>query len=301
MTQTVLILGASGKIGRHASLAFEKAGWIVRKYDRSKNDMAQAAIGVDVIVNGLNPPNYHNWTRLIPQITAHVIDAAKTSGATVIIPGNVYNFGETPGEWSEATPQRPTTRKGQIRKDMELAYRQADVPTIIVRAGNFIDPLGKEDIMDLAILREIAKGKIGAMGLPDTMQAYCYLPDWARAAVALAEMRNELELFEDIPFPGHAFTTHQIKEEFEAMLGRPLKLSRFPWWLMSLASPFWELAREMNEMRGLWNTSHTLSGEKLSRLLPDFEATDSSLVLRNSLPPEINPDQRMARTVVVGG
>ena len=45
-------------------------------------------MGADVIDNGLNPPNYHNWAKLIPQITADVIAAAKASGATVLLPGN---------------------------------------------------------------------------------------------------------------------------------------------------------------------------------------------------------------------
>ncbi|MEP2642354.1 MAG: epimerase, partial [Roseobacter sp.] len=46
-----------------------------------------------------------------------------TSGATVIIPGNIYNFGNRGGEFNEMTPQEPHTRKGRIRVDMEQAYR----------------------------------------------------------------------------------------------------------------------------------------------------------------------------------
>ena len=86
MTQTVLILGGSGKIGTHAAEAFWNAGWTVRQYDRSTDDMTTAAMGADVIVNGLNPANYANWAKNIPAITQQVIAAAKASGATVIIP-----------------------------------------------------------------------------------------------------------------------------------------------------------------------------------------------------------------------
>ena len=110
MTGTVLILGPSGKIGSHAARAFDAAGWEVRRYRRG-TDMTSAAQGVDVIVNGLNPPNYHDWARQIPAITAQVIAAARASGATVIVPGNVYVYGTAPGPWSEETPQQATTRK----------------------------------------------------------------------------------------------------------------------------------------------------------------------------------------------
>src|SRR5690554_4114169 len=130
MTGTVLVLGANGKIGHHAALAFQAAGWQVRRYARG-SDMTAAAMGADVIVNGLNPPNYHNWARLIPQITAQVIAAARASGATVILPGNVYNFGAIGGVWSEDTPHRPVSRKGHIREEMEAAYRASGVQVIV--------------------------------------------------------------------------------------------------------------------------------------------------------------------------
>ena len=90
MTQTVLILGGSGKIGTHCAAAFQAAGWDVRQFDRSTDNMVQSAQGVDVIVNGLNPANYHNWDETIPAITRDVIAAARSCGATVIVPGNVY-------------------------------------------------------------------------------------------------------------------------------------------------------------------------------------------------------------------
>src|SRR5690606_2993282 len=66
MAQTALILGSSGKIGSRAAEAFERAGWQVRHYDRRTGDMVRAAQGADVMVNGLNPPRYHDWARLIP-------------------------------------------------------------------------------------------------------------------------------------------------------------------------------------------------------------------------------------------
>ena len=290
MTQTVLILGGKGKIGAHAAQAFWNAGWQVRMYERG-TDMTQAAMGADVIVNGLNPPNYHNWAKLIPQITAQVIAAAKASDATVIIPGNVYNFEGVAGEWSEHTPQRPRTRKGKIRVQMEQDYAASGVQTIILRAGNFIDPDHNRDIMSLFIMTGIAKGKLTSAGSKDVVTTYCYLPDWAQAAVGLAEKRAELAGFEDVPFPGHAFSTEDLRQTLQDSLGRPVRLKPFAWWIMTLLSPFWELARELSEMRYLWDTSHTMSGVKLARLLPDFRPTDLRQVMLAGLPVDVHPDQ----------
>jgi nucleoside-diphosphate-sugar epimerase len=287
MQKVALILGASGKIGRRAKEAFEAAGWQVRCYDRKRGNLMEAARGADVIVNGLNPPKYHDWATLIPAITRDVIAAAKASGATVILPGNVYNLDHEGGEWSESTPHRPRTKKGRIREDAERAYEASGVRTLVLRAGNFIDPGASDDVMALVFLRSIRAGKVFIAGDPNAMQAYCYVPDWARAAVALAEKRFELATFEDVPFPGHAFTTEYLREFLSRELGRSLAFSHFPWWLMTVLSPFWELAREMREMRYLWSLSHTLSGDKFARLLPEFRATPLEDVLRRSLPAEL--------------
>jgi nucleoside-diphosphate-sugar epimerase len=300
MPQTVLILGGSGKIGSHAAEAFWNAGWTVRQFNRT-TDMTTAAMGVDVIVNGLNPPAYQKWEVTIPAITAQVISAAQASGATVIIPGNIYNYGNQPGVLDENTPQRATTRKGKIRIAMEAAYRAAGVRTIVLRAGNFIDPEGNGDIMQLFMLREIAKSKITHGGDPDALQAYCYVPDWARAAVMLADKRDQLAPFADIPFPGHAFSARQLRDAVQQVTDRPLTLQAFPWWLMTVLSPFWSLAYEMREMRYLFTMSHRIDRTLFEQLLPDFRPTDQTQVMLAGLPADVHPDKvmRTGRQVVV--
>lgn len=273
MTKTVLITGASGKIGRHAARAFAQAGWTVRTFQRG-SDMREAAQGVQVIVNGMNPPNYHNWAEIIPQITRDTIEAARASGASVIVPGNVYNFGPTcDGAWTEHTPHRPHTRKGQIREDMEAMYRSSGVQTILLRAGNFLDPDAEDDVMSVMHLRSLSRGKFGMVAPETVQQAWCYLPDWARAAVGLAEMRSELAQFKDVPFAGYTQSGGELRALVEDLTGQPLRVSHFPWMAMTLLSPFWELAREMAEMRYLFELDHALSGKKLKTLLPDFQPT----------------------------
>jgi nucleoside-diphosphate-sugar epimerase len=297
---TVLILGASGKIGSHFARAFAEAGWQVRNYDRKSGDMTAAAMGADVIVNGLNPPAYHDWARIIPAITQQVLAAARASGATVIVPGNVYVYGDQPGPWGADTPHRPVSRKGRIRAEMEATYRAAareGVRSIILHAGDFIDPERNGDVMSTFLLRSLKAGKITAGGPADAVRAYAYLPDLARVAVGLAERRAELPAFADIPFAGHAFSVDGLKAEIERQTGRPLKLARFPWWMMRMLAPVWELARELVEMRYLYATPHRLSSGALEALLPGFEATPFAEVVAASLP-DVEPDQPVQRRVL---
>jgi len=272
MTGTVLILGASGLFGSRCAQAFAVAGWTVRRYQRG-TDMNAAAIGADVIVNGLNPPMYHDWARLIPQLTEQVIAAAKASGATVIVPGNVYPFGDQPGPWGPDTAHRPVARKGHIRMAMEAAYRSADVQVILVRGGDFLDAAKPTTAMNMVSLKSAPKGKIALMGASDAPRAYAYLPDLARAAVELAAIRARLPRYTDVPFAGLTFSMDDLRRELQRQTCRKFHYTPFPWWFMRAAAPFWELARELIEMRYLMTTPHRLDPAPMASLLPQFETT----------------------------
>ena len=293
MTNKVLIAGASGRFGSAAVLAFGQAGWDVRIFDRANETLAHAAAGADVIVNAMNPPDYLDWDRNIPSITKDVIGAAKASGATVIIPGNVYNFGTEPAPWSDATPFRPNSRKGQIRAAMEAEYKASGVKTIVLRAGDFFGPDVSGTWLDLVMLKSVKQGKFVYPGDQNTPHAWAYLPDLAAAAVKLAEIRGSLDVYTDVCFGGHTLTGRDLMEAFEVALGTKLKMQKLPWWPIRLASPFWRMGRELLEMRYLWDHPHWLDGTRLEQLLPEFRGTEFSDIAASLLPVDINPDKAM--------
>lgn len=281
MTQTALILGPSGKIGRHFKTALHAAGWQTRDYRRG-TDMAAAARGCAVIVNGLNPPNYHDWDRQLPAITGQVIAAARASGARVLFPGNVYVYGLQPGPWDATTPHRPNTRKGAIRAQVEAMYRTAGIKALILRAGDFMDADSGSSALDVIYLRSLKSGKITSPGDPAVRRANAWLPDLARAGVALLAL-PDLPDFLDVPFPGYTVSAQDIRDACQRLTGQSLRITGFPWGLMRLAAPFWELARELQEMRPLFSHPHSLSGDKLAALLPGFTPTPLDEALRAAL------------------
>jgi nucleoside-diphosphate-sugar epimerase len=275
MAGTILVLGASGNIGSRVAEAFAAAGWTVRRFVRG-TDMAAAAVGADVIFNGLNPPMYHDWARLIPEITAAVIAAGRASGATVVIPGNVYPYGTEAPPWGPDTPHRPVARKGRIRAEMEAQLKAAGAQglrVIILRAGDFLDERSGTTAMNAFHLRRVKAGVITAGGAVDVPRAYAYLPDMARAVMALVERRADLRAFADIPFAGLTFTMTELRDEMGRQMGRPLVIKPFAWWMMRLLGPFWELARELPEMRYLYETPHWLDPAPLQAILPGFAGT----------------------------
>ncbi len=299
MKKTVLILGANGRFGRNAKTAFSWADWDVTCFDRATDKLPDAAWGADVIVNAWNSA-YPDWAELTPKLTARVIETAKETGATVIIPGNIYPYGpELPEVLSEDTPHAATTGLPLIRKEMEAAYRDAGVKTIILRAGDFIDTEASGNWFDQVITAKLARGKIVYPGNPDIPHAWAYLPDLAQAAVALAEQADTLETFTDVAFPGYTLSGRDLTEALGEAVGDKLRLTRMSWLPIQIASPFWKMGRHLLEMRYLWDRPHRIVSTRFAELVPDFRAAPLVEALEASLPADINPNGKMAEQTVI--
>lgn len=282
MTQTVLILGPTGRFGRNTATAFENAGWSVRRFDRKTDVLETAARGVDVIVNGWHPP-YSQWEKLVLAMQPAIHRVALANDATVIIPGNVYMFGpHTPAPWSETSPHHARNPLGKIRIAMEQSYRDAGVRTIVLRAGDFLDTEASGNWFDKIMAPSLRKGAFtypGALGLE---RAWAFLPDLGRAAVGLAELRGSLDRFCDVPFPGYTMSAEQVAQSLAQARGHDVRIKEMKWWPLRLAWPFMPDMKHIFEMRYIWNTAHSLDGTRFNTLLPDFKPTPAVDALRQA-------------------
>ncbi len=296
MTGTVLILGASGRFGRHTAEAFWNAGWSVRIFDRARDDLTAAATGADVIVNGWNPA-YTEWEIDVPRLTRQVIDAACQTGATVLIPGNIYGYGKgSPSVLDAHTPKQAQNPLGRIRNQMEQAYRDAGVSTIVLRAGDFIDTEPSGNWFDKIITPHLPRGNLTAPGNPNAPHAWAYLPDVARLAVQLAERRDCLESFHEVLFPGYTLSLRQMTDLLSRATGKTLKIKQMSWLPLWLAWPVWPMAGKLIEMRYLWDMPHTLERTAFDAEFPGFRETDALTALASAIRHlDIHPDQAMPR------
>ncbi|MGB3278206.1 MAG: NAD-dependent epimerase/dehydratase family protein, partial [Pseudorhodobacter sp.] len=162
-------------------------------------------------------------------------------------------------------------------------YRAAadagDVRVVLLRAGDFLAPDQTQLAMSQVTLKNIGKGRLTSIGDPTATRDYAYLPDMARAAVTLLDARASLPPFVDIPFAGHSFSMEDLSKMIARQTGQAIVTKPFPWWLLRLAAPFWELGRELMEMRYLFDHPHWLSDEVFSRLVPDFKATELETIV----------------------
>ncbi|UTH72912.1 NAD-dependent epimerase/dehydratase family protein [Chromobacterium sp. IIBBL 290-4] len=317
--QQALVVGAAGGIGGEVARQLRDAGWAVRGLVRRleqpvqerdgiawvrgdamrPEDVAKAAEGCEVIVHAVNPPGYRRWGELVLPMLEATIAAAQAQGATIVLPGTVYNYGQDAfPAIREDSPQRPQTRKGAIRVEMEArlrAYAAGGGRALIVRAGDFFGPRAGNNWFSQGLIqpgkaiRRIQNPAAAGVG-----HQWAYLPDVARNIVDLLARRESLEPFASFHLGGHWDEDGtQMAQAIQRVLrrhGGDAKLAAFPWWLIRLIAPFNATLREMLEMRYLWRQPVRMDNGKLlgvlgrERLTPLDEAVEATLKGLGCLP-----------------
>jgi nucleoside-diphosphate-sugar epimerase len=295
--QTALVIGATGSIGKEIAAALLKHGWQVRAMHRDPEaaaastglpksihwvkgdamrvaDVVGAARGTTLIVHAVNPPNYHNWRGLALPMLDNSIAAAKACSARILLPANVYNFGsDAPRLLKENSPQIPSTRKGEVRVEMELQLQKASlygVRSMVVRAGDFFGPgAGNSWLTRGMVSSSRLVRSVFYPGPPGVGHAWAYLPDLAEAMVRLVECARPMSAYEVFHFRGHWFERGgELAELVCALRGASTRrIKPFPWWAIRLAAPFIAVFREMLEMRYLWQVPLQLDNGKLCALI----------------------------------
>jgi nucleoside-diphosphate-sugar epimerase len=311
-TKTVLVLGATGGIGGEMVRQLLAAGWQVRALKRgetqpargdriewlrgdalSRADVLAAAKGCAVIVHAVNPPGYRNWGQLVLPMLDNTIAAAMAEGATIVLPGTVYNFGpDAFPVLSEDAPQHPQTRKGAIRVELEARLERASAQgarVLIVRAGDFFGPRAGNNWFSQGLVKPGQSVRsILYPGAPGVGHQWSYLPDVARTMVQLLAIRATLPAFARFHMAGHwdhdgRQMTGAIVRVVEQATGAAPVLRRFPWWLVALASPFVATLREMREMRYLWQAPLSMDNARLLAVLGQEPHTPLDEAVRATL------------------
>ncbi|WP_432459688.1 NAD(P)H-binding protein [Agarivorans sp. QJM3NY_25] len=309
----VLVLGSTGGIGGELTRQLLHANWQVcamtRNLSRAKQSQAgvqwmkgdalnasqveAAAQGCDVIIHAVNPPGYKNWEKWVLPMLDNTIAAARKIGATIVLPGTVYNFGpEVSLQIDENTPQHPQTRKGRIRVQLEqrlFNYAQNGGRVIIVRAGDFFGGQPGNNWFSQGLIKPgQAVSTINNPSQKGTAHQWSYIPDVAQVMRQLLERRHQLEAFAVYHMAGHwdANGRQMVETIRDVVLqhsGKTANIRSFPWGVVKLISPFNATMRELLEMRYLWQRPLQMNNSKLLAELGEEAHTPLALAVEQTL------------------
>ena len=237
-----IVSRSGGADGRHVALDAGDAG-----------ALRAACAGATAIYNCANPA-YHRWATDWQPIAAALLDAAETTGAVLVVTGNLYGYGPVDGPITEDLPLAATGVKGRVRARMwqdALARHEAGrVRVTEARASDFHAP-GLTDNSHLGrLVPSIVRGKpVYVLGDPDVPHSWSYVPDVARTLIRLAADEQAWGRPWHVPTPPAVSQREAVATLARAAGVDAVPVRRIPWPVVRAAGVAVPMLRELRETR----------------------------------------------------
>jgi nucleoside-diphosphate-sugar epimerase len=230
---------------------------------------AKAAEGATAIYHCMNPPyEAKAWASLLPVFMDNLVAAAGRAGARLVVLDNVYMLGRPAGKaLDETTPMNPCSRKGetraQVTEQLLAAHTRGDVEAITGRAADFYGPGGTLTHVGDQFWPAALAGKVARLVVdPDALHTYHYIPDVAQGLATLAGAENA-DTGQAWMLPcAPAGTLRELIHGFSEKLGKDIRISVMPRWMMRGLGLFVGILRELNEMAYQWDEPFVINDQK---------------------------------------
>ena len=259
-----LVVGV-GSIGRTLALRLIERGDRVTLATRSGTAMngaqalrmdasdtaafSAAASGCQTIFLCTNPP-YHRWATEWPPIFAAAIEAARRSGAGLVIMGNLYAYGKPEGAMTEASPYHPVEKKGEVRlacwQTALAAHERGEIRAVEVRASDYFGPdVGKNAHLGVDFFRPILQSKKAmVVGDPDVIHSWSFIPDIVSTLVAAGDFTGPWGRIWHVP-SDLPLSRRDIARQLNSRYGCTGRVAGYPQWVLRLLGHFSPMLREV--------------------------------------------------------
>jgi nucleoside-diphosphate-sugar epimerase len=289
-----VVLGASGGAGSAIVTALTDGDHTVRAVNRSGNarvpngveiigaditddaGAATAVAGADVVYMAAQP-EYFRWVEEFPSMLKTVVDAVLAADARLVMVDNLYMYTPTSRPLSEDSSTETTTKKGRVRRDLEVILHEAreekDLDIAIGRASDYFGPGPNMSAITALSIDPGVRGKsIKWMGKLDKRHSVAYLPDIGRAYVTLGESDDAYGDTWILPH-GPAPTGAEFLDAVNEALPRPAKTGAISRTMLMVASPFHKVSRESLEMAYQWTDDFVVDDAKFRAAFGPFDST----------------------------
>jgi len=244
-----LVVRAVNRSGRRPELLPAEVDMVAADVSDPQQAVAVAA-GAGVVYQAMNPP-YDKWQALFPGLQASALAAAKAAEARYVSIENLYMY-DSSAVMTEDSPQRPVSKKGELRRRMAeevaAAHERGDVQAAQLRSADYYGPGVTESAVGELVVGRLLAGKKAQVGGSATQpHSYAYIEDVGRAA---AELGVRDEAVGAVWFAPHApeLTQGDMVVGICRELGREPALSVISPTMMRLAGLFSPGAKETVEM-----------------------------------------------------
>ena len=207
------------------------------------------------------------WLKAWPKAMVNFLAAAEAHGVRMVQVDNLYMYGPQAGPIHEGLALTSYGRKPRARAKATHMWMEAAkagrVTWAALRAPDFYGPGVDRCHIGETGFGRLAQGK-AAMSVmpPDIKHSHAYVPDVGRAVVTLLDAPDE-----DFNQAWHvpcapAMTPREMLAIGAEAMGRKLKVSALPGWLLGLMAIVSPMLREVYEMRFTWSSDYIVDASK---------------------------------------
>jgi len=309
MIKKYLVLGATGSVGYAFTRELLKQGIetdiLVRNREKAEmlfhnnpllnihvGDVRDADMlmditsGMDIIFHGINYP-YKDWHQFMKPVTSLVIKAARQNGSTILFPGNIYAFGNIDEPIREETVPVPSTKKGQLRFEVENMLQEAadtgQCRVINLRLPDFWGPNVTNGLIK-PLFGNAALGKsMTWMVRADVPHQFVYTPDAARLFYLLS-VEGDLPHYFLLNYGGKMVeSVAALANDISLEAGSPNRLKIFSKTTLKMLGWFMPVVRELNENIYQFENCIKLDDTKARTKYPKFEETRFNDALKETI------------------
>jgi nucleoside-diphosphate-sugar epimerase len=309
MSKKYLVLGATGSVGYAFTYELLKQGIetdiLVRNREKAEklfynNPLLNIHVGdvhdsellmdvtseMDIIFHGINYP-YKDWHQFMKPVTSLVIKAARQNRSIILFPGNIYAFGNIGEPIREETFAVPSTKKGQLRFELEnMLLEAADTgqcSVINLRLPDFWGPNVTNGLIK-PLFGNAAKGKsMTWMVRADVPHQFVYTPDAARLFYMLS-VESHLPPYFVLNYGGKIVeNVAGLANEISREAGSPNRLRLFSKTTLKILGWFMPVVRELNENIYQFENCIMLDDTKVRSKYPEFKETRFADALRETI------------------
>lgn len=281
------ILGAGGSIGTLLATALRSYTDKVRLVSRNPQkvhpddelftadltkaeEVMKAVEGSSVVYLLVGYPySVETWKAMWPPTMRNVIEACKAHKAKLVFFDNIYMYDpEHLAPMDELTPHNPSSKKGQIRKEIVAMLweevRENGLQALIARSADFYGPgLEKNGVLRDTVINNLAKGKTAQwMKSLDFKHSYTYLPDAAKATALLGNTEEAYGETWHLPTAPNPMTGREWVAAFAKEFGVKPKAMAVPNFVLKLMGLFIPVMKELPEMNYQYDRDYIFDSSK---------------------------------------
>lgn len=208
------------------------------------------------------------WKTVWPETMTNLVEGCAEACARLVLIDNLYQLGAKTEPRTEDMDLTPTGRKSAILADVTRIWQAAAgrVHVAALRCTDFYGPGVAVSHLGASAFGEQAKSKPAQLLVPPTTpHDFAYVPDIARAAVALLDAEDaDFGQVWNMPC-APTRTPRDLLAISAATLGQRLRIWAVPLALLRPLGLFYRFAKEVADVGFTWDRPYVVDGSKFSR------------------------------------